>query len=123
MRLLVPILTYLKKKVFSSNFCKINKWSILLNSMVLSRSGEGAGDAIFLLKCHALHPICLKTSVVLKVCSSIYRLYPLCVLHRFVFIWQELFLAGCLASAIFVCTANLYAVRYRKGANIIGQPS
>ena len=39
--------------------------------MVLSRSGEGAGDAKFLLKCLALHPICLKTFVVLKVCSSI----------------------------------------------------
>jgi len=45
--------------------------------MVLSRSGEGAGDANFLLKCLAVHPICLKTFVVLKVCSSIYRLYPL----------------------------------------------
>jgi len=45
--------------------------------MVLSRSGEGVGDATFLLKCLALHPICLKTFVVLKVCSSIYRLYPL----------------------------------------------
>jgi len=39
--------------------------------MVLSRSGEGAGDAKFLLKCLALHPICLKTFVVLKVSSSI----------------------------------------------------
>ena len=45
--------------------------------MVLSRSGEGAGDATYLLKCLALHPICLKTFVVLKVCPSIYRLYPL----------------------------------------------
>ncbi len=33
--------------------------------------------AKFLQKCLALHPICLKTFVVLKVCSSIYRLYPL----------------------------------------------
>jgi hypothetical protein len=45
--------------------------------MVLSRSGEGAGDATFLLKYLALHPICLKTFIVFKVCSSIYRLYPL----------------------------------------------
>jgi len=78
LRLLVPTLTYLKKKVFSSNFWKIIRGlSILLNSMVLSRSGEGAGDTKFLLKCLALHPICLKTFVVFKVCSSIYRLYPL----------------------------------------------
>ena len=76
LRLLVPILTYLKKKVFSA-FLKNKRWSILLNSMVLSRSGEGAGDAKFLLICLALHPICLKTFVVFKVCSSIYRLYPL----------------------------------------------
>ena len=41
LHLLVPILTYLKKS-FQLYFLKNNKWSILLNSMVLSRSGEGA---------------------------------------------------------------------------------
>ena len=45
--------------------------------MVLSRLGEGAGDAKFLLKCLALHQICLKIFVVLKVCSSIYKLITL----------------------------------------------
>ena len=59
--------------------------------MVLSRSGEGAGDAKFLLKCLALHPVCLKTFVVLKVSSSLvlyltaclhiqYVLYQICAL-------------------------------------------
>ena len=37
----------------------------------------------FLRKCLALHPICLKTFVVLNVCSSIYRLYPLWIGLRY----------------------------------------
>ena len=42
------------------------KWSILLNSMVLSRLGEGEGYAKFLLKCHALCPICHTAFIVHK---------------------------------------------------------
>jgi len=60
-----------KEKSFQLHFLKNNRWSILINSMVWSQLGEGVGDAKFLLKGLALHPICLKTSVVLKVSSSI----------------------------------------------------
>ena len=54
-----------KEKSFQLSFLKNHRWSILLNSMLMSRSGEGAGIAKFLLTCLVLHPICLKTFVVL----------------------------------------------------------
>ncbi len=47
-------------------------WKFLRPSPLAPLSlGEGMVDVTFLLKCLALHPICLKTLVVLKVRSSI----------------------------------------------------
>ena len=53
-----------EEKSFQLYFWKNIKWSILLFSMVLPRSGGGERDATFLLKCHALCPICLTFLVV-----------------------------------------------------------
>jgi len=96
---LVPILTYLKKKVFSSIFGKNIKWSILLFSVVLPRSGGGEGDATFLLKCHALCPICLTFLVVyfythiyvsiLNLCAAVSAGAILCLLGLSVFIYRH----------------------------------
>ena len=92
LRFLVPILTYLKKKVFISIF-----WKILF-SVVLPWSGEGEGYAKFLLKCHALCPICRTSFVVHKSRSSLILLncsyfFALCIFfpsHIFTFIFINL---------------------------------
>ena len=52
-----------EEKSFQLYFKK-NMQSILLYSMVFPRSGGGEGDTTFLLKCHALCPICLNFLVV-----------------------------------------------------------
>ena len=56
-------------KKFSALFLRNIKWSTLLNSMVLSRSGEGG--AKFLLECHTFRPLCRTSFVVQKSRSSI----------------------------------------------------
>ena len=74
LRLIVFIMTYLKK-VFQFHFLKNINWSILLNSVVLYRSGEG--DVEFLLKCYARCPICRTSFLVHKSRYSINALSSL----------------------------------------------
>ena len=85
LRFLVPIFTNLKKhsfllyfvrnrqcvdQLYAPNFCGLV--SVGETQYIhAQRCWVGGGDAKFLLKCHALCPICLKTLVVLKVRSSI----------------------------------------------------
>jgi len=74
----VPILTYLKRKSFQLYFWKNLKWSLILFSMVLFRSGGGEGDENLFIKCHALYPICLAAFVVyfsLSIYVSVYLIY------------------------------------------------
>ena len=80
------------RKKFSTLFLKGIRQSILLYSMILSRWGrrstymrrdarEERGGAIFLLKCHALCPICL-TFLVVHFYTLIYvSILNLCFFH------------------------------------------